>query len=106
MQGGGGGGLHCWDPHPYPGSAQSWCIDPTAHGGAGAAGRGTALTSPGRSLSHGRHRCPPGQCEARAGSQGSVTEVAFPRVPGGDPGVFGSLLKAAGTCDSLQDGQG
>lgn len=61
MQGGGGGGLHCWDPHPYPGSARSWCIDPTAHGGAGAAGRSTALTSPGRSPSHGRHRCPPGQ---------------------------------------------
>lgn len=44
--------------------------------------------------------------EARAASQGSVTEVAFPRVPGGDPGAFGSLLKAAGTCDGLQDGQG
>lgn len=73
------------------------------HGGAGAAGGSTAPASPGGCPSHRWHRCPPGQCEARATSQGSVTEVAFPRVSGDDPG---SLLKAAGTCDGLQDRQG
>lgn len=30
MWGGGGGGLHCGDPHTYPGSAWSWCVGPVA----------------------------------------------------------------------------